>query len=218
MENRIEASAEAYYKHINNAIDFKDHADLLLNQLFEGELRFGEAWAYGIEFMARYNISKFSGWVSYTLSRTERRIETVNNNQIFPATYDKPHDISIVVNYDISQRVSMGALWLYQTGSAVTFPAGRGEYGGANFPIYTERNAYRMKDYHRLDLSLTWRNKEKPGRRWKTEWNLSVYNAYYRKNPWVINFKTDENTGQTYAEMTYLFGILPAITFNFKFN
>jgi len=217
-ENTIEASAEVYYKHIQNAIDFKDYAELLLYKYFEGELRFGEAWAYGIELMAKYDINKFNGWVSYTLSRTERRINTINNNEIYRTTYDKPHDVSIVINYNTSKRVSISAVWLYSTGSAVTFPSGRAEHGGTNFPIFTERNAYRMKDYHRLDLSLTWRSKDKPNKKFATDLNFSIYNVYNRKNPWVINFLTDEDTGETYAEMTYLFGIVPAITFNFKFN
>jgi len=187
-ENRIEGSVEAYYKNIQNAIDFKDHAELLLNQYFEGELRFGKAWAYGMEFLARYNLNKFSGWVSYTLSKTERQIVGINDNKKYPATYDRPHDVSIVINYNTSKRISIGATWVYSTGSAVTFPVGKGSIGNLNFPIYSDRNDYRMPDYHRLDISASLFSKEKPGRKWSTEWNLSVYNAYNRKNPWVINF------------------------------
>ena len=104
-ENRIEGSVEAYYKNIQNAIDFKDHAELLLNQFFEGELRFGRAWAYGLEFLARYNLNKFTGWVSYTLSKTERQIDGINDNNKYPATYDRPHDVSIVLNYNTSKRI-----------------------------------------------------------------------------------------------------------------
>jgi len=217
-ENRIEGSVEAYYKNIQNAIDFKDYADLLLNRLFEGELRFGKAWAYGMEFLARYNLNKFSGWVSYTLSKTERQIIGINENKKYPATYDRPHDISIVINYNTSKRISIGATWVYSTGSAVTFPVGKGEYKHLYFQIFSGRNEYRMPDYHRLDLSVSLFSKEKPGRKWSTEWNLSVYNAYYRKNPWVINFKKEPgDSNETYAEMIYLYGIVPAITFNFKF-
>jgi hypothetical protein len=216
--NQIETSVEAYYKYIQNAIDFKDHAELLLNKEYEGELRFGEARAYGLEFLVRYNFEKFSGWIGYTLSRAERKIEGINNGQLYPAGYDKPHDISIVLNYDPSQRVSIGANWVYSTGSAVTFPTGKFEYGGVYTPIFSSRNGYRMPDYHRLDLSVTLRSKEKPNRRFYHEWNLSVYNAYARKNPWVINFVQDDNNpNETYAEMTYLFSIIPALTFNFNF-
>lgn len=218
LDNRIEGSVEAYYKHTQNAIDFKDHAELLLNQQFEGELRFGEAQAYGLEFLFRYNFTKFSGWVGYTLSRTEKKIEGINNNKVYLAGHDKPHDISVVLNYDPSKRISIGATWVYQTGSAVTFPTGKYEYGNKFVPIFSDRNDYRMPDYHRMDLSLTLKAKQKPGRKWYHEWNFSVYNAYARKNPWVINFVQDpDDSNATYAEMTYLFSIIPAITFNFKF-
>ncbi|HPE57994.1 MAG TPA: TonB-dependent receptor [Bacteroidales bacterium] len=222
-DNMIEASVEAYYKYTQNAIDFKDHADLLLNKEYEGELRFGEAQAYGLEFLVRYNFDKFSGWVGYTLSHTERTIVGIHEGKPFesdrfPASYDRPHDISVVLNYDASERVSIGANWVYSTGQAVTFPTGKFEYGNVYTPIFSDRNGYRMPDYHRLDVSATLRSKDKPGRKFYHEWNLSVYNAYARKNPWVINFVQDEdNPSKTHAEMTYLFSIIPAITFNFHF-
>jgi len=218
LDNRIEASVEGYYKYISNAIDFKNHAELLLNQEFEGELRFGTARAYGLEFLAKYRIAKFSGWISYTLSKTEKMINEINEGEWYPATYDKPHDISVVLNYNASKRISVGATWVYTTGSAVTFPTGRYILGNKVVPIFSSRNGYRMPNYHRLDLSFTLRSKEKPDRKWSYEWNFSVYNAYGRKNPWVINFKQEpDNPNKTYSEMTYLFGIVPAITFNFKF-
>lgn len=218
FENRIETSVEAYYKFIQNAIDFRDHAELLLNREFEGELRFGEAQAYGLEFLVRYNLEKWSGWVGYTLARTERTIDEINNGEPYLAGHDRTHDLSIVLSYDPSKRISIGATWLYQTGAAVTFPTGNFQFGSNFVPIFSERNGYRMPDYHRLDLSVTLKAKEKPGRKWYHEWNFSVYNAYARNNPWVINFVQDqENPNVTYAEATYLFNIIPAITFNFKF-
>ncbi len=217
-ENRIEASAEVYYKKINNAVDFKDHAELLLNKYFEGELRFGEARAYGMEFLVRYHIDKFSGWVSYTLSKTEKKIDGINKNNWYPATYDRPNDVSVVISYDLSERISLGATWVYSTGSAVTFPTGKFEYGNLYVPVFSSRNGYRMPDYHRLDISATLKRKDKPDKKWDWDLNLSIYNAYGRKNPWVINFKQEEdNPNKTYAEMIYLFGIVPAITFNFSF-
>ena len=217
-ENRIEASVEGYYKKINNAVDFKDHAELLLNKFLEGELRYGEAHAYGLEFLVRYNLNKFSGWVSYTLSKTEKKIDGINDNQWYPATYDRPNDVSIVVTYDLSKRISFGATWVYSTGSAVTFPTGKFEFGNVFVPVFSSRNGYRMPDYNRLDLAVTLKRKDKPDKKWDWNLNLSVYNAYGRKNPWVINFKQEaDNPSQTYAEMIYLFGIVPAITFNFSF-
>jgi hypothetical protein len=112
----------------------------------------------------------------------------------------------------------MGATWVYNTGSAVTFPVGRIQVGNEYIPIFSERNGYRMPDYHRLDVSVTLLGKQKPGKNWNWDLNFSAYNAYARKNPWVINFKSDaDNPNVTYAEMTYLFSIVPSITFNFRF-
>ena len=216
--NLIETSVEAYYKKINNAIDFKDHAYLLLNKELEGELRFGEAEAFGLEFLVRLLNKKMNGWVSYTLSRSERTFPDINDGNTYVSPYDKTHDVTIVLNYNLSKRLAFGATWVYITGSPVTFPTGRFEYGNLINPVYSDRNAYRMPDYHRLDLSITLKGKEKPNKKWFSEWNLSVYNAYNRKNAWVINFEQEEfDPSITYAEMTYLFSIIPAITYNFHF-
>jgi hypothetical protein len=217
-DNRIESSVEVYYKKMTNSIDFRDHAQLLLNPRLEGELRVGEATSYGAEFYLKYEISGFSGWVSYTYSRTERDIPEINDGNPYPAPYDKPHDLALVFSYDITPRISVGANWIYSTGIPFTLPSGRYEVLGSVLPLYTGRNEYRLPDYHRLDLSVTIRGKRKPERRWQGEWNFSVYNAYARKNVWTLNFVQDtENPDLTYAEMTYLFSIIPAITYNFKF-
>lgn len=216
--NTVETSAEVYYKWMDHVIDFKDHAQLLLNKKLEGELRFGKAWSYGIEFLARLNEKKLSGWISYTWSRTFRQIADINNGAAYPAPYDKPHNIAIVANYQISKRLSASLNWVYATGSAVTFPTGRAVIGGKVVPIYSDRNAYRYEDYHRLDLSVTWSGKVKPGKHFKWDLNASVYNVYNRHNTWTINFVQDDtNPNVTNAEKTYLFGIIPSITFNFHF-
>jgi len=215
---KIETSAEAYYKITTNAVDFVDHADLLLNKYLEGEVLPGKGWGYGIEFMVRKNSGKLTGWVSYTLSRAIRKIDGINNNNPYPAPYDRPNDISIVTNYTLSDRLSLSATWVYATGQPVTFPVGRFEYGNTVIPVYSERNSYRMMDYHRLDLSVAFKGKINPERRWQNEFVVSIYNAYNRKNPYMINFQNDiDNPGATYAEMTYLFGIIPSFTYNFKF-
>jgi hypothetical protein len=227
--NLIETSIEGYYKWIQNAIDFKDHAELLLNQELEGELRFGKAWSYGIEALLRVNgiplvNGSFSGWISYTWSRTWREFPDINNGNVYPSPYDRPHDVSIVSNWDINPRWTVAANWVYSTGQPVTFPTGRAFVGNVILPIYSDRNAYRMEDYHRLDLSATLHGKKKPGRKWQHSWTLALYNAYNRHNTWSINFVQEQSTAgnpnrgyETYAERTYLFGIIPAITFNFKF-
>jgi len=217
-DNSIETSIEGYYKKMTNTIDFKDHAALLLNPKLEGETRIGESWSGGIEFLVTLNLNKLNGWVGYTLSRTERTIAEINDGKPYAAPYDKPHNISVVLNYPITKKLHAGANWVYSTGNPVTFPTGRYEILGAVLPIYSKRNAYRMPDYHRLDLSLTYSKMPKPGKKWQSEWNFSLYNAYGRHNAWAINFVQDENDPNiTKAELTYLFSYIPSITYNFKF-
>jgi hypothetical protein len=217
-EGMFETSIELYYKDIKNAVDFRDHAELLLNKHIEGELLIGNGYGYGAEFLIKKNKGDFTGWVSYTFSRTFREIDGINSGNKYNAPYDRPHDLSVVINYNISSQISLGMTWIYLTGQPVTFPVGRFVYGNTVVPYYSGRNEYRMPDYHRLDLSFTWREKYNPEKKWHSEINVSFYNAYNRKNPWVINFQSDVNDPNiTYAEMTYLFGIIPSFTYNFKF-
>ncbi|MBI9032828.1 MAG: TonB-dependent receptor [Bacteroidales bacterium] len=217
-DDMFEASVEGYYKDLQNTIDFKNHAELLLNELYEGELRTGKGWAYGAEFMLRINHPIISGWVSYTLSSSWRQAEDINDGNPYRSHFDKPHDVSVVLNYNLNDHFQFGMNWIFSTGNPVTFPVGRANYGDEWIPIYSKRNSYRMPNYHRMDLSVTYKPLRHPERRWQGEWNLSVYNAYNKKNAWVINFIEDEVTpGKMNAEMTYLFGIIPSITYNFKF-
>ena len=217
-KNMYEASVEVYYKKYRNVIDFRDHASLLLNPYLEGELRIGTGYSYGVETLLRKNEGLLTGWISYTYSRALRLIPEINDGHRYNAPYDKPHAVNIVVNYDFSKRVSASATWVYATGLPVTFPTGRAVIGNAIIPIYSNRNAYRMPDYHRLDLSISLKGKDKPGRKWHGEWNLSVYNAYNRHNAWSISFTHDSmDPNITYAEKTYLFAVIPAFTYNFKF-
>ncbi len=216
--NKYETSVEVYYKNMQNSIDFEDFAQVLLNAELEGELRFGKSWSYGAEFLVRKNEGKLTGWVSYTYSHTYRKFEDINQGKTYRAPYDKPHNVAIVLSYSISPRLEVGANWVYGSGQPATFPTGRAYYGNLIVPIYSDRNAYRLPDYHRLDVSATWKRKKKEGQKWDWDINLSVYNAYARHNTWSINFVTDEtNPDVTYAEQTYLFSIIPALTFNFKF-
>lgn len=217
-KNRYETSVEAYYKSISHVIDFKDHAMLLMNEYLEGELRTGKGSAYGLEFMIRKNTGRLGGWISYTWSRSWRTIAEINDGQKYPAPYDKPHSIAIVVNYSITPRLEASANWVYSTGLPVTFPTGRAVIGNAVVPVYSDRNAYRMPDYHRLDCAITLKGKEKQGKKFHQEFNLSVYNAYARKNAWSINFVQDsKDPNVTFAVKTYLFSIIPALTYNFNF-
>jgi len=218
FDNQLEGSVEIFYKKMGNTIDFKDHANLLLNAKLEGELRFGHSDAYGAEFLLQKTEGKLTGWVSYTYSRTERTIKGVNNDESYLAPYDRPHTIYVVGNYDISDRVSVGANFVYCTGQPITYPIARMEVGNIVVPVYSKRNEYRMPDYHRLDVSLTLKPKPRPNRKWYGEWNFSVYNVYAHKNAWAINFVNDEqHPNVTKAQMTYLFTFIPSVTYNFKF-
>lgn len=218
LSNRLEASVELYYKKMKQSIDFADHAQLLLNRFLEGEIRTGFAISSGAELFLKYTDNNFTGWISYTYSRTIRHFEEVNKGIPYSAPYDKPHDLAIVGSYDFSNRISFSASWIYSSGLPFTLPTGRYSIDGNILPVYTGRNDYRLPDYHRLDLALTIKDKAKSRKPWSGEWNFSVYNAYARKNAWTLNFVQDkDDPNLTYAEMTYLFSIIPAITYNFNF-
>ncbi|MDY6801956.1 MAG: TonB-dependent receptor [Bacteroidota bacterium] len=217
-DDALETSIEAYYKNMDNQIDFRDHAELLLNPEIEGEFRTGYAWSYGLEFLIRKQTGKFTGWVSYTLSKAERKILEINQGKIYPASYDKPHNIAIVASYDFSKQLNFAANWVYSTGTPVTFPVGRFEYGNMIVPIYSDRNDYRLPDYHRMDLSVTYKFGVDKTRGLRSELNLSIYNVYNRKNTWMLFFSQDaKDPNITIAEKVYLFPILPSITYNFYF-
>ncbi len=216
--NTLETSAEVYYKEVTNAIDFKDNAQLIFNSKLEGEVRIGSARAYGLELFARKQQGKFTGWISYTLSRTLRTIDEINDGKEYVANFDRPHNLSIVLAYDINPQWSLGFTWVYNTGLPLTAPTGKFTYQGQVVPVYSERNGARIPDYHRSDFSVTLDPKKNEGRRFKSSWNLSVYNMYARKNPFSITFEEDDdNPGQTQAIRTYLFSIIPTVTYNFKF-
>ena len=213
-----EVSGEVYYKNFLRLIDFRDHAQLFLNQYLEGELRRGKGYSYGIETLLRKNEGFFTGWISYTYSRSFRIVPEINSGNRYPSLYDKPHALNLVTTFALSQRITASSTWTYATGLPLTLPTGRAVIGNALIPVYSERNSDRMEDYHRLDLSISLMGKEKPGKKWQSELNLSIYNVYNRHNTWSINFVQDaENPYITYAEKTYLFSVIPAITYNIKF-
>ncbi|MBP1640659.1 MAG: TonB-dependent receptor plug [Bacteroidetes bacterium] len=218
FHHKLETSVEFFYKSLQHTIDFKDHARLFLNPKLDGELRLGHSHAYGVEFQLEKNEDKLTGWISYTYSRSRNTIYGINDNKSYPSPYERPHTIYIVGNYELSRALSVGTNFVYTTGQPITYPVGRMEIEGVIVPIYSKRNAYRMPDYHRLDLSLTWKPQTKKPHKWQGEWNVSVYNAYGHKNAWAINFEKDPNNPyKTRAKMTYLFATVPSISYNFKF-
>jgi len=215
-ENMYEFSAETYYKSMQNQIDYKDNADEQA-QVIETQLLYGKGRAYGLELLLKKNKGKFTGWLGYTLSRTEKQIDGINQNQWYVARQDRIHDISIVTMYDISQRWNISAIWVYQTGNAITFPSGKYEVSGQTTWLYTERNGYRMPAYHRLDLGATY--KLKKHKRFNSEISFSVYNAYGRENPYIITFEQSESDpNKTVAIQTSLFKWVPSISWNFIFK
>jgi len=198
-------------------VDFKDHADLFLNENLEGELRFGRGYSYGLELMLRKTSGAFNGWVSYTLSKSMRQVNDINNGNWYRSPYDKPHNISTLLSYDLSSKWSFSACWVYGSGTPVTYPTGRFQVENNYVPIYSGRNEYRYPAYHRLDLSATLKLSP-PDKYFKQELNFSLYNAYGRKNPWTILFRPEaDNPDNFYAEKIYLFTFVPSITWNFSF-
>jgi len=216
MDNGIEASLEAWYKDIKNTTDYEDGAEIIFNEHVESQILTGRGRGYGLELYIKKKYGEFSGWIGYTLSRTENRIEGINDYKWYPVKYDKTHDLSLVTIYKPGKRLSLSAVWTYATGNAVTFPSGRYVINGSPVPFYTERNGYRMPAYHRLDLSVTLEGRNR--KRFKSQWDLSVYNLYNRHNAYMISFRESETVpGATEAVRLSLFGIVPAISYNFKF-
>jgi hypothetical protein len=213
--NMFRTSTEIYYKDLQNQIDYRNGAQTVLNDLVEGELVFGDGRAYGLELQVEKKKGKLTGWISYTLSRSLRRFEDIDNGKEFPARQDRIHDISVVLMYKLSDAIALSTSWVYYTGDAVTFPSGKYEVGGATLPFYTERNGYRFPDYHRLDLGCTWYFKER--KNFEHNMNFSIYNAYARENAFAINFQEDpDDPTKTQAVQTTLFRLIPAVTYNFK--
>ena len=217
MSNEYELSAEVYYKNMSDVVDFRDHAQLLLNENLEEELLFGRGYSYGLELMLRKTSGIFNGWVSYTFARGMRQINGINNNNWYRSPYDKPHNLSVVATVEASPRLSLSANWVYSSGSPVTYPTGRYQIEGEYVPIYSGRNEYRYPDYHRLDLSAVWKLSS-PSSRLKHEINFSLYNAYGRKNAWIVHFRPEpERPNVMFAEKIYLFTFVPSVTWNFSF-
>ena len=213
--NMYAITTEIYYKHLQNQIDYKNGANLFLNNEVEGELVYGKGRTYGLEIQVEKKKGKFTGWLSYTLSRSLRTFDQINDGKEFSARQDRIHDISIVAIYKINKALVVSSNFIYYTGNAVTFPSGKYEVNGTIVPYYTERNGYRMPAYHRLDIGLTWYMKER--KKFEHNLNVSFYNVYARENPYTITFQENpDNPAETQAVQTTLFKLVPSITYNFN--
>lgn len=211
-----ELSAELYYKDLKNQIDYRNGAQLFLNEDIEADLVYGRGEAYGMELLLKKNKGKLTGWLGYTLSRSLRTFDAINNGEPYSSRQDRIHDISLVGIYKLNEKWTLSANWVYNTGQPATFPAGQYIMEGVRVPYYTERNGYRFPDYHRLDFGATWYNKKTE--KFESSWTFSVYNAYARENAFTITFQQNEDDPtKTEAVQTALFKIIPSVTYNFKF-
>jgi hypothetical protein len=223
-ENKYSLEIESYYKKIQNRIDYIDGADLIANNALEQVILNGRMRAYGLEIMLKKNEGKFNGWISYTLSRSEQQtpgrtiLETgINNGEWYKSAFDKTHNLAITSAYELNKKWSFGANFALQSGQPVTFPNGQYQYLGITVPSYGLRNENRLPAYHHLDISATLSPSKNSSRSTKSEWVFSIYNLYNRKNAAAINFRQNSDTGNNEAIKTSIFGIVPAISYNFKF-
>lgn len=221
--NDYEISLEGYYKRYQNLLDYKIGANLLLNENIETEVLQGKGKSYGVEFLLRKNKGKLNGWLGYSYSRSLIQLnsmfeeETVNNGEFFPTNYDKPHDLTAVLNYKFTERYSFSANFTYQTGRPITYPTGKFIFNGAEFLTYSNRNQFRIPDYYRLDVGINIEGNHKIKKFAHSFWNISVYNVLGRNNPYSVFFQTNAN-GNVEAYQSSIFSVpIPTITYNFKF-
>ncbi len=215
---------EGYYKTTDNRIDYIDGSDLIGNNRIETEILNGEARAYGMELMLRKNTGNFRGWIAYTLSKASQRTlggkaggPGINEGKWYRTSYDRTHDISITASYKKNEVWSFSANAIYQTGRPVTYPNAQYDYEGISITSYSDRNTNRLSAYHRLDISATYIASKNKHRNWKGEWIFGIYNLYNRKNAASVSFSQNQQTGINEATRTSIFGIIPSITYNFKF-
>jgi hypothetical protein len=215
-KNNFELSAELYYKNIQNQVDYKDGADINTIKDVESVLLYGIGRAYGLEFLLKKKEGQFTGWISYTLSKTERKINGINENNWYNAKQDRTHDLAVVGVYTLNPRWSVSGVFVYNTGDAVTFPTGKYDIQGQTVYQYASRNANRMPTNHRMDISVTYDKKKI--KRIQESWNFSLYNVYGRENAYQINFQEDPNDPtRTQIIRTALFRWIPSVTYQFKF-
>ena len=222
--NTFETSAEVYYKFLENQIDYKNGAELYLNPSVETELLQGIGKAYGIEFYVKKNLGRLTGWISYSWSRSLKKIsgntleQTINNGMYYPSNYDIPNDFKITANYKVNRRWYLAGNFIYNTGRPVTYPISKFEADDIPVAKFSPRNLERIPDYNRLDLSVTLRGNNRRNKHWDSNWTFTLYNVYGRKNAYSLFFKPVPGTGlpQVY-KYTVLGTIIPSLSYNFRF-
>lgn len=230
-DNQYELSLESYYKDFQNIVDYRNGAELIFNETIETEILAGIGRSYGLEVYLRKQQGKITGWLSYTLSKTELKVDGVSPSQAinagewYPANYDKRHDISLVMNYQLTKKWDIGMNFTYQTGRPITPPEGKFQIEDFVVPIYRNRNSYRIPDYHRLDLSANYTPPKVEGKKFYSSWSIGIYNVYARRNAYSIYFEQEDNPSgatttnlNTQAVQLSIFGsIIPSVTWNFNF-
>ena len=216
--------SEVFYKDIQNRIDYVNGANLIANNNIETIILNGRSRAYGLEVLAKKNKGRLTGWLAYTLSKSEQQtpgrtpIESgINNGKWYATSYDKTHDVNITGTYDYNSKWDFSLNFAFQTGLPVTYPTGQYNFNGINVPVYGDRNSNRLPAYHRLDLSATYVPKPNKKDGLQSSWNFGIYNVYNRKNANSISFRENDETGRNEAAKLSLFGIIPSVTYNFKF-
>ena len=227
-DNMFEASIEAYYKEMSNLIEYKEGVlpEDNTNSSSDDAFVFGDGDSYGIEVLVKKNKGKTTGWIGYTLSKTTRYFDEINNGISFPAKYDRRHDLSITATHKLNNKWTLSGVFVYATGNSITLPTERYIIGSNVYTEFTSRNGFRMEPYHRLDLGATY-TPNKKNKRFKSSWNFSIYNVYSRKNPYFIYFDLESTTGENgniqdgnltpKAYQVSIFPILPSVTWNFNF-
>jgi hypothetical protein len=221
LDNKLEFSAETYYKNLRNTVELREGADIQFNEAIEAQVVAGEGRAYGLELFARKQGGNTTGWIGYTIAKSERRADNINNGEWYNFRFDRTHYFTFVVNQKINERVSISGNFIYATGEAFTQASQRYAIFGNEQPsiFYGARNNARFPNYHRADISLTLGRKKVPGKVYKNEsdWVFSIYNLYGRKNAYTLSYDSDLDTGVPIIYKWYLFTIVPSITYNFKF-
>ena len=224
-----ESSVELYYKHVKDVVEYKGGAQLIMNPYLEQDLLNADLEAFGIEFLMRKNMGRLTGWISYTYSRSFLQTtgatadQLINEGEKYPSYYDKPHDLSVVASYRISRRFTFGTSFTYSTGRPATYPESTVRFYGNDFPYYSERNKYRLRDYHRLDVSLVWDTSLKKKKKVYSSWTLSVYNVYGRNNVYSTFYKKEVPTAMNEYRRFALYELsiigvpIPSLTYNLRF-
>ena len=226
-DNAFETSLEAYYKEMTNLIEYKEGVlpEDNTNTSSDDAFTFGDGDSYGIEILLKKNKGKTTGWIGYTLSKTTKYFDEVNEGIAFPAKYDRRHDLSITATHKLSEKWSLSGVFVYATGNSITLPTERYVIGEKVYTQFTSRNGFRMDPYHRLDIGATYTPKKK--KKFESSWNFSIYNVYSRKNPYFIYFALESPDGEDgsiqqgnltpKAYQVSIFPILPSVTWNFNF-